>query len=70
MRVAPRGAVEPRVLPAPAKNQFVGQLDHLSECVLNGTDPIVGGEEGLRDMRVIAAVYEAARTGRTVQVGS
>ena len=70
MRVGLRGEVEPRVLPAPAKNQFVGELDHLSECVLNGTDPIVGGEEGVRDMRVLSAVYEAARTGRTVQVGS
>jgi glucose-fructose oxidoreductase len=68
MRVQLGGPAEPRVLPAPAKNQFVGQLDHLSECILNGTDPIVGGEEGLRDMRVIAAIYEAARTGRTVPV--
>jgi glucose-fructose oxidoreductase len=70
MRVGLRGDVEPRVLPEPAKNQFVGELDHLSECVLNGTDPIVGGEEGLRVMRVLSAIYEAARTGRTVQVGS
>lgn len=70
MRVHVGGAAETRVLPAPAKNQFVAQLDHLSECILNGTDPIVGGEEGVRDMRVIAAIYEAARTGRTVQVAS
>ena len=70
MRVAVRGPAEPRVLPEPAKNQFVGMLDHLSESVINDTDPLVGGEEGLQDMRVIAAVYEAARTGRTVRVAS
>lgn len=68
MRVSQRGAVEARLLPEPAKNQFVGQLDHLSECVINDTEPLTGGEDGLQDMRVIEAVYEAARTGRTVPV--
>ena len=68
MRVAERGPAEPRMLPEPAKNQFVAQLDHLSESVVNDTDPIVDGVEGLRDMQVIEAIYEAARTGRTVPV--
>lgn len=70
MRVQARGPAQARVLPEPAKNQFVGQLDHMSECVINDTEPIVNGEEGLQDMRVIAAVYESMRTGRTVAVAS
>lgn len=60
-RTAPR---EPA--PTRARNQFAGQLDHLSECILTGADPIVGGEEGLKDLRVIEAIYQAAREGRTV----
>lgn len=47
-------------------NQFSGQLDHLSQCVMTDSDPIVSGEEGLRDMRIIEAIYQAAREGRTV----
>lgn len=50
----------PRTLPAPAKNQFAGLLDHLAECILTGATPIVPGEEGLADMRVIEAIYRSA----------
>jgi len=52
--------------PAMATNQFSGMLDHLSQCVMTDSQPIVAGEEGLRDMRIIEAIYEAAREGRTV----
>jgi predicted dehydrogenase len=52
--------------PALATNQFSGMLDHLSQCVMTGSEPIVAGEEGLRDMRIIEAIYASAREGRTV----
>jgi glucose-fructose oxidoreductase len=52
--------------PGPGVNQFVGQLDHMAECVLTGREPIVPGEEGLRDMRIIEAIYRSAREGRTI----
>lgn len=55
--------------PAPQpKNQFSAQLDHLSECILTNREPIVGGEEGLKDVRLIEAIYRAASEGRTVRV--
>jgi predicted dehydrogenase len=49
-------------------NHFAAEMDHFSECVLARKDPRTPGEEGLADMRVIAAIEEAARTGRTVPV--
>ncbi len=64
MRVWRGGAIEERVLPQ--RNHFAGELDHFADCILNDTAPLTPGEEGLKDMRVIAAIYEAARTGRTV----
>lgn len=48
--------------------QFAGQLDHLSTCVTSGREPIVSGEEGLRDMRIIEAIYRSAREGRTIRL--
>jgi len=54
--------------PGPAKTQFAGQLDHLVECIATGREPIVSGEEGLRDMRIIDAIYRSAREGRRVQL--
>ena len=45
----------------PYANQWVGQLDHMSQCVLQNREPLVPGEEGLRDIRIIEAVYRSAR---------
>lgn len=52
----------------PAKTQFAGQLDHLAQCVRSGREPIVSGEEGLRDMRIVEAIYRSAREGRTIRL--
>lgn len=68
MRTRLNGQTSPRE-PAPtAKSQFAGQLDHFADCILTGREPIVPGEEGLKDMRLIEAIYRAAREGRTVKV--
>ena len=67
MRVRHEGATQKRSLPQPPEVQFAGQLDHLSECVLSGAEPIVPGEEGLRDVALIEAIYRSAREGRTIQ---
>lgn len=52
--------------PGPGKNQFAAQLDHLAQCVAGNREPIVPGEEGLRDIRIIEAVYQSAREKRRV----
>ncbi|PTQ65855.1 glucose-fructose oxidoreductase [Sphingomonas sp. PP-CE-3G-477] len=54
--------------PGPGKTQFAGQLDHLAESILDGREPIVSGEEGLRDMRIVEAIYRSVREGRTVKL--
>lgn len=54
--------------PGPGKTQFAGQLDHLVECIASGREPIVSGEEGLRDMRIVEAIYRSAREGRRIQL--
>ncbi len=54
--------------PGPGTTQFAGQLDHLALCVRSGAEPIVSGEEGLRDMRIVEAIYQSAREGRTIRL--
>lgn len=54
--------------PAPARTQFAGQLDHLPLSIAAGREPIVSGEEGLRDMRIVEAIYRSAREGRTIRL--
>ena len=54
--------------PGPGKTQFAGQLDHLVDCVRTGREPIVSGEEGLRDIRIVEAIYRSAREGRIIRL--
>jgi glucose-fructose oxidoreductase len=61
------GQAEERDVPTP-KSQWAGQLDHFAQCIIDGTDPIVPGEEGLADMRVIEAIYRSAREGRRISL--
>ena len=49
-------------------NQFAAQMDHLSEAILNKSDVKTPGEMGLRDIRIIQAIYESAKTGRPVKI--
>jgi predicted dehydrogenase len=47
-------------------DHFGGELKYFSECVLNGRKPEPGGEEGLLDVRVLAAIEESLRSNRPV----
>ncbi|RAK66160.1 Gfo/Idh/MocA family protein [Hymenobacter edaphi] len=49
-------------------NQFAAELDHMAECVRQNQTPKTPGEEGLRDIKLIMAIYEAARKGKPVKV--
>jgi predicted dehydrogenase len=52
----------------PNRDHFALEMDHFSDCVMNNTEPLTPGEEGLKDMRIIAAIYESARTGKPVKL--
>jgi glucose-fructose oxidoreductase len=44
------------------------QMDDFAQCVREGRESRVSGEMGLRDMKIIEAIYEAARTGKRVEL--
>lgn len=50
------------------KNQFTLEIDHFADCVKKDKMPFTPGEEGVQDHRLMEAIYEAAKTGRTVAV--
>jgi predicted dehydrogenase len=52
--------------PGPGATQWAGQLDHMAQCVLQNREPIVAGEEGLRDIRIVEAIYQSARERRRI----
>lgn len=48
--------------------QFASQLDSFSDAVRDGSPLRTPGEMGLRDVRLIEAIYSAAKTGRAVRL--
>ena len=41
-------------------------MDDFADCILTGRKTEVPGEMGRRDMQIVTAIYEAARTGQRV----
>jgi predicted dehydrogenase len=41
-------------------SQFVRQVDHFSDCIRTGRQPDTAGDEGLKDMEYMKAIYRAA----------
>src|SRR5438876_3298795 len=52
----------------PEVDHFTAEMDHMSDCVMNEKLPLTPGEEGLRDLTLMAGIYEAARSGKTVKL--
>ena len=66
MRVNRGNTLEEVILPQ--RDHFASEMDHMSECVMENKDPLTPGEEGLRDIKLITSIYDAAKTNRTVKV--
>jgi predicted dehydrogenase len=47
---------------------FAAEMDDFARCILEGRPTKVSGEEGLKDVRIMAAIYESALTGRAVKL--
>ena len=65
MRAGTWTKIEERI--QPVINHFAAEMDHLVDCIRNDKQPLTPGEEGLKDMRLIEAVYKSAATGQSVK---
>ncbi len=50
----------------PNPQQFAREADHLADCILNNKEPKSDGQEGLRDMKIITAIYKSNAEGRAI----
>jgi predicted dehydrogenase len=66
MRAGTYAKVEDRI--HPVVDHFAKEMDHLSQCVIDNTEPLTSGEEGRKDLTVMMAIYEAAKSGKTVKL--
>lgn len=63
-----QGATKDGSLNYPVINQQAAQMDGVADSILNNKPMLVPGEEGLLDMRVVDAIYQAAETGRKIDL--
>jgi predicted dehydrogenase len=52
----------------PPTDHFAVEMDDFAQCILQKKPSKVSGEEGLRDVKIMMAIYESARTGRPVDL--
>jgi predicted dehydrogenase len=66
MRVHHGNTIEEKDLPV--VDHFTAEMEHMSSCVMENKEPLTPGEEGLRDLTIMKAIYQAANTGTTVKL--
>ncbi|UNK50804.1 Gfo/Idh/MocA family oxidoreductase [Lysobacter sp. S4-A87] len=52
----------------PQVDLFAAEMDDFARCILESRPTRVPGEEGMRDVRIMQAIYESARTGRAISL--
>ena len=52
----------------PEVDRFAAEMDDFAECIMQKKASRVAGEEGLKDVRILMAIYESARTGKAVSL--
>ena len=60
---SPQGPVDFGLQPV---DHFAAEMDAFSSCILENRPTTVPGEEGRRDQKIMAAIYESAETGRAI----
>ena len=53
----------------PVDNQQAKQMDEDALAIMQNKPQLVPGEEGMRDIRIVEAIYKSAATGKTVKLG-
>ncbi len=65
-----KGRTHKGEIQAPVVVHQTVQMDEMAAIILDGKQPLipVDGEEGLRDLKIIEAIYKAASTGKKIEL--
>ena len=50
------------------KEMFQAEMDHFVDCCQNGTKCVSPAEDGVVIMKILEALYESAKTGKSVEI--
>jgi len=57
-----------KTISLPQVDQFASEMDDFALCIKNNKSSGVSGEEGLRDLRIIEAIYQSIASGKAVRL--
>ncbi len=57
------------LLTIPVRSQQAIQMDDDALAIINDTPVMVPGEEGIKDIRIVEAIYKASKNGKTISLG-
>ena len=63
-----KGSTNRGELDLPEVNQQAVQMDTFSKCIFDNAESDASGDEGLKDLKVIEAIYKATKSGTKVKV--
>ena len=49
-------------------NQQAKQMDNDALAIINNTSVLVPGEEGMKDIKIVEAIYRSAKLGKTITI--
>ncbi len=52
----------------PAADQFVNEIEHFSNCVLNNTDPLLSLQDARANCKAIVATLQSVKEGKTIKL--
>ena len=47
----------------------IESIRHFAECVITGKTPLVTVQDGVENVRIVAAIHESAASGQPVELG-
>ncbi len=59
-----------KILRFPKRDQFAAEISYFSDCIRKNKNPEPSGLEGLADVRIVQAIYESARAGKSVNIAA
>jgi len=63
-----RSEAEGIVIAPAAVNTYQAEIEEFSQAIIEDREPLVGGEAGLRNQKIIEACYKSAKLGKVVEV--
>lgn len=57
-----------QVFQSTSPNPYVAQIKHFAQCIENDQEPLINGEEGIKDLRICFAAYESFKKNTAIAI--